>query len=96
MDKAPESYLNARRPPVKDALELEKGSIEERVKALDRKGYFTPPPGPWSVGRQDRGFGHYDYAVLDCFGDVVVEAKNEDTAQLIVAAVNAHRTVAQT
>ncbi len=77
----PDSYLNARRPPLQEALSLEGGTFIEAVESLKRKGYFTPPPRPWSLGVDDRGHGHMSYAVLDRFGDVVVEAGTNPSGQ---------------
>ncbi len=88
---APASYLNARRPPLQEALELEGGTLTESMESLERKGCFTPLPTPWELGSHDQGMGRSSFAVLDCFGDVVVEVKDKPTAELIIAAVNAHR-----
>ncbi len=88
---APESYLDARRPPLHEALRLEGGSFNEALKVLDSKGYFTPPPRPWSLGSNDRGHGHKSFGVLDKFGDLVVTTGDSATAQLIIDAVNSYR-----
>ena len=89
---APDSYLDARRPPLQEALAAEGDmTIMEAVDSLTRKGYFTPRPRPWQLGRSDRGHGHGNYAVLDRFGDVVVEVPNREDAELIIAAVNAYQ-----
>ena len=91
MKKPPESYVDARRPPVDEAMRLEGGSFTEAAASLERKGYFEPPPGPWQVGVGDRGMGRNDYAVLDRFGDLIATVENQATAELIVSAVNAKR-----
>lgn len=92
----PDSYLDARRPPLQEAIQAEAEGREgmtltEAVASLTSKGYFTPRPRPWQLGRSDRGHGHGNYAVLDRFGDVVVEAPNREDAELIIAAVNAYK-----
>ena len=93
MEKAPESYLDCRRPPLQEALRLEGNmTVLEAVDSLERKGYFTPRPRPWKLGYRDRGLGRGDFAVLDCFGDVVVEVPTQPDAELIISAVNAYRT----
>lgn len=89
--KAPNSYLNRRRPPLMEALKLEGGTMMEAIDSLTRKGYYTVPPRPWKVGFKDRGMGRGDYAVLDRFGDVVVEAPNRQTAEFIVEAANSRK-----
>jgi hypothetical protein len=86
--KAPKSYLDHRRPPLHEALALEGGLLTEARQSLVKKGYFTPPPRPWSLGFNDRGNGRGDFAVLDKFGDLVVETQNLETAELIIALVN--------
>jgi hypothetical protein len=86
--KAPESYLDHRRPPPLEALRLEGGTLEEATNSLKRKGYFTAPPRPWVLGFKDRGLGRGSYAVLDKFGDLVVETQNCETAEFIVKAAN--------
>jgi len=91
MSKAPESYLDAKRPPLQEAMVLEGGTINEVIASLERKGYFEPPPGPWQLGIQDRGMGRSNFAVLDRFNDLVVEAKDRPTAELIISAVNTQR-----
>jgi hypothetical protein len=89
---APESYLNAKRPAVMEAVRAEGDmSFDEALASLERKGYFTPPPRPWSVGYRDRGHGHGNFAVLDKFGDVVVEAPSQETAEFIVKSSNAFK-----
>ncbi len=93
MEKAPDSYLDNRRPPLREALVLEGGTVSEATEALQRKGYFTPPPRPWVPGSFDRGFGRKSFAVLDKFGDVVVEAPNLEIVTLIVEAVNRYDTL---
>jgi hypothetical protein len=70
---------------------LEGGTIDEALASLERKGYFEPPPGPWKLGVQDRGMGRANFAVLDRFGDLVVEVKDRFTAELIISAVNIQR-----
>lgn len=93
MGKAPESYLEARRPPLQEALKLEGGTWAEAVESLQRKGYFAPRHRPWKIGYRDRGHGRVDYAVLDHFGDLVVEVPDgQETAELIIAAVNSYAT----
>ncbi len=89
--KAPKSYLNARRPTLLEALKLEPGTIAEATKSLEQKGYFEPPAGPWTVGSHSRGHGAVDFAVLDRFGDMVVKVNDISVAELIVEAVNAYR-----
>jgi hypothetical protein len=86
---APKSYLNRRRPPVLEAIALEQGTIREATEVLERKGYFTPPPRPWTLGGADMGLGRMNYAVLDRFGDLVVKTGDRSTAELIITAVNA-------
>jgi hypothetical protein len=71
-----------------EAIKLEGGTLEEAIASLERKGYFEPPPRPWSLGGQERGLGRMNYAVLDKFGDLVVEAPSRPVAELIMAAVN--------
>ena len=88
MPKAPKSYLNEKRPPLMEALQLEGGTVLEATKSLERKGYFTPPSRPWSLGYKDRGNGHLDYAVLDRFGDLVVKTESRPTAEFIISCVN--------
>ena len=90
MDTAPESYLDARRPPLEEAMRLEgpDRTIDQITESLTKKCYFTPHPRPWKVGVRDRGMGRADYAVLDRFGDLVAEMTRED-AELTVSAVNA-------
>lgn len=94
--KAPESYLNVRRPPLGEAVALERGSMQEAVASLTKKGYFAPPSRPWKTGVHDKGMGRYSFAVLDCFGDIVVETRDQATAELIVSAVNAQEKNIQT
>ncbi len=89
MNKPPESYLDARRPPLLEALKLEGGTITEATESLTKKGYYEPPPRPWSLGVSHRGLGRNDYAVLDKFADLVVETKDRVIAELIIDAVNA-------
>ncbi len=96
MPNPPELYLNERRPPLLEAIRAESEvnesmTFEEAVASLESKGYFTPRPGPWKLGFQDRGMGHGDYGVLDRFGDVVAESLGREDAELIVAAVNAYK-----
>lgn len=91
MKKAPASYLNRKRPPLEVALRLEGGTIIEAVEALERKGYFTPPPRPWRLGFNDLGLGRANCVVLDRLGEVVVEAPNKETAEFIIAAANGHK-----
>lgn len=88
---APKSYVDARRPPLEEAMRLEGGTLEKAIASLEAKGYFTPPPGPWQLGGKDRGHGHMNYAILDRFGDLVMEAPNQATAELVIEAVNKHR-----
>ena len=91
MPKAPESYVDQRRPPITEALRAEGDvTVIEAIASLERKGYFSARPRPWQLGVRDRGHGHYSYAVLDCFGDVVVEGLERVDAELIIAAVNAY------
>ncbi len=89
MSKAPKSYLDCKRPPVREAMLLEGDiSMSEAADSLERKGYFTPRPRPWHLGFRDRGLGHGDFAVLDRFGDLVCEVSNRADAELIISAVN--------
>ncbi len=92
MKNAPKSYLNRRRPPLLDAIRAE-GDVtnEEAHASLRLKGYFTARPRPWKLGFHNRGHGHGDYAVLDRFGDLVAETPELANANLIIAAVNAHK-----
>lgn len=90
MRKAPESYLDHQRLPLLEALALEGGTIEEATVSLRQKGYFTAPPRPWMIGFKDRGLGRGGLAVLDKFGDLVVETPNRETAEFIVEAINAY------
>lgn len=85
---APKSYLDCKRPPLIEALKLEGGTFEEATASLDRKGYFTAPPRPWNLGFMDRGLGRGDFAVLDKFGDLVVETPNRETAEFIIKSAN--------
>src|SRR3989344_2173855 len=90
-DKPPRSYRNRRRPALDDALRMEGNvTLDAATKSLVRKGYFTPPPRPWSAGVRDRGLGRYSYAVLDRFGDVVVTGVKE-VVEFIVDAANAYK-----
>jgi hypothetical protein len=92
MPNAPESYLDQRRPPLLEALKAEGDmTLEEAMASLERKGYFTPRPRPWKLGFHDRGLGRGDFAVLDCFGDLVAETPNRKDAEFIIAAANAHK-----
>lgn len=86
---APASYLDSRRPSLPEAMWLEGGTVETAHASLVKKGYFTPPPRPWSLGFHDRGMGRGGYAVLDKFGDPVVQASDKTTAEHIIEAVNA-------
>ncbi len=87
--RAPKSYLNRRRPPIVEAIKLEGDmTMDEAIASLERKGYFTPNPGPWKLGYRDRGLGRGDFAVLDRFGDLVVEVDSKTDAELIISAVN--------
>ena len=91
MANAPESYINCRRPPLLEALALEGDvSFVEATGSLISKGYFTPPPRPWHLGAHDRGMDRQDWAVLDKFGDLVVETKDRETAEFIISAVNTY------
>lgn len=86
----PPSYVDAKRPPLDEAMRLEEeGTFEEVSKALARRGYFTPPPRPWGLGRIDRGHGHGEWAVLDRFGGVVAAPLTKEAAEFIIAACNA-------
>ncbi|KKR10126.1 MAG: hypothetical protein UT37_C0005G0020 [Parcubacteria group bacterium GW2011_GWA2_39_18] len=92
MSRASKSYLNRRRPPIVEAMKLEGNvSMDEALKSLEQKGYFTPRPRPWRVGFRDRGLGRGDFAVLDRFGDLVAEISSKEDAELIVSAVNAKK-----
>lgn len=92
MDRAPDSYLDCRRPPIAEAMRLEGDMpIIEAIESLEKKGYFTPRPRPWKLGFRDRGLGRQDFAVLDHFGDLVVEVGRLADAELIVSAVNANK-----
>lgn len=88
---APESYHNEHRPPIEEALALEgKATVADAMRALEEKGYFTPKPRPWCLGFCECGRGHRSYAILDHFGDLVMEAPDKATAELIIAAVNVY------
>lgn len=90
MGKAPDSYLDCRRPPILEALSLEGcATTEEAMESLEKKGYFTPRPRPWKLGFRDHGLGRIDWSVLDRFGDLVSEIPNKADAELIIASVNA-------
>ena len=92
MPSAPESYLNQRRPPLLEALQVEGNmTLEEATASLERKGYFTARPRPWKLGFRDRGLGHGDFAGLDPFDDLVTETPNREDAELIIVAVNAYK-----
>lgn len=93
MKKPPKSYRNAKRPPLIEALKMEGGTIEEATKSLEKKGYFEPPPRPWKLGADDRGMGRDNFAILDRFGDMVVEVKDRSIAELIIFAVNSYKVV---
>lgn len=90
MATAPESYLDQRRPPLAEAVELEGGTYLDALESLRAKGYFTPPPKPWVIGVSSYGGGRNAYRVLDKFGDLIAEMPNLETAQLVVKAVNAY------
>ena len=78
MGKAPKSYINRRRPLIIEAIKLEGDMMmSEAIKSLERKGYFTPRPRPWKLGFRDRGLGRQDFAVLDSFGDLVAEYREQ-------------------
>lgn len=90
----PASYIDAKRPPLAEAMELEAihnagMTIAQAVGSLTKKGYFTAPPRPWQVVRKERGHDHGDYAVLDRFGSLVVTTVLQETAEFIVGACNA-------
>jgi len=88
--KAPDSYYDSPRPDLPEALNLEEGTLKERIASLQEKGYFSPPPRPWCLGKSDRGLGRSDYAILDKFGKVVAEfGNNHETASVIIEAINA-------
>ena len=90
--RAPESYLNHRRPPLLEAIVAEGDmSIGEAVESLKKKGYYTPHPRPWQLGYKDRGLGRGDYAVLDRFGDLVAEFESKADAELVISVVNAQK-----
>lgn len=94
MKRAPESYLDCKRPSLVEAIRLEGDmTIGEAAKSLEKKGYYTARPRPWSLGFRDRGHARGDFAVLDKFGDVVVEVPNQSDAELIISAVNAYKVV---
>jgi hypothetical protein len=65
-------------------------TIGEAIEALERKGYYTARPRPWKLGFRDRGNGRGDFAVLDKFGDVVVEVPNQSDGELIISTVNSN------
>lgn len=93
MNKAPDSYLDCKRPPIEEALRLEGDmTMGEATDSLEKKGYFTPRPRPWRLGCRDRGIGRVDFAVLDRFGDVVVEVPSQSDGEFIISAVNSHTT----
>lgn len=94
----PKSYLNRRRPSLQDAVADEGRSMGEgatwhvAIQRLEEKGYFTPQPRPWKLGAMQRGLGSVSYAVLDRFGDVVLQPHNHplarQTCEHIIKAVN--------
>ena len=91
----PSSYLNTKRPPSEEAMELEAAqhtnmTYDQAFKALVAKGYYTLPPHPWALGYADRGMGHGSYGVLDAYGDLIVGALSREVAEHIVAAVNSY------
>jgi hypothetical protein len=88
MNEAPESYLDHKRPPLHEAIKLESGTLDEILETLEKKGYFTAPPRPWSLGFKERGLGRGDFAVLDKFGDLVAETQDRETSEFIIEAVN--------
>ena len=91
-EKAPASYRNIKRPLLQEALRLEGGTLEEASASLERKGYFEPPARPWKLGVMDRGLGRANFAVLDAFDDLVVEAgSNSAVAVFIIEAANNYR-----
>ena len=92
MLKAPESYVDQQRPPLLDAIRAEGDmTIGEATASLERKGYFTARPRPWKLSLRDHYFGRGGFAVLDRFGDLVTETAQREDAELIIAAVNAHK-----
>ena len=91
MPRPPKCYRNAKRPPLAYAAAFEGGTIKEAIKALEKKGYFEPPPRPWQLGVWSRGMGRESFAILDRFGDVVVKEIDQSTAELIISAVNAYK-----
>ena len=92
MPKAPESYLDQRRPPILEAIQAEGDmTVGAATALLERKGYFTARPRPWQLGFDDRGLGRGSVAVLDCYGDLVAETPKLTDAELIIAAVNAYK-----
>ena len=92
MKKAPKSYIDQKRPPLREAILAEGNmTIEEALTALARKGYFTARPRPWKLGFHDRGLDRSDFAVLDRFGDLIAVTPQIADAALIVAAVNAYK-----
>ncbi len=89
MSRAPKSYLNRKRPPILEAIKLEGAmTMYEAMESLEKKGYYTPRPRPWKLGYRGRGLGNGDFAVLDRFGDLVVEVDSKADAELIISAVN--------
>lgn len=88
MEKAPDSYLDHKRPPLLEALRLEGGTTEEATVSLTRKGYFTAPPRPWGLGFRDRGLGRGDFLILDKFDDLIVEVPSREIAEFIIGAAN--------
>jgi hypothetical protein len=90
--KPPKSYLDKRRPPILEAIELE-GAVTmiEAIASLERKGYYTPRPRPWQLGAHDRGLGRRDFAILDRFGDLVAEVSSQADAEFIISAVNSKK-----
>lgn len=93
MPKAPKSYVDQQRPPLRDAIMAEEGdvTIKEALVSLKNKGYFTARPRPWKLGFHERGLGHGDFAVVDRFGDLVAEISQLADALLIIEAVNAYK-----
>jgi hypothetical protein len=95
MGKPPESYLDAKRPPLQEAMVLEGGTINEAIASLKRKGYFELPPGPWQLRGKNQGENKISYDILDCFGDFVARPDSRSIAELIVSAVNIYRQKSQ-
>ncbi len=88
---APESHFDALQPIPAGALAIgDSLPVDQAVESV-RGDSLAPKPRPWQLGYHDRGLGRGDYAVLDRFGEVVIEKLSRKDAELIIAAVNAYK-----